>query len=236
MPDHTDTTDPNRFALGLYAHEVVRQCRIGLLAAEQLEHEVQWLQNALDMEAPAAAMTAELRVTWGTDPSALPRWLLGQPKYELRIMRVWAAAQALLVASALVSRLLWPTVPKDRALRALTIRRGRALRKALMVVHDSPLRSKELRDHIEHFDERLDEWVAAWVAGERSGHFMDDMFFVTTAAAPSDPPENEMPWTIFRSLDGTQLIFGFKERPFQLRGLIAALRDLLPRSQAMTSK
>ncbi len=65
--------------------------------------------------------------------------------------RVWYSVQSLLVATGNVSRLLWPPRSASRA-------RGETLRRTLQLDSDSPLASREFRNHFEHFDERLEEW------------------------------------------------------------------------------
>ena len=65
--------------------------------------------------------------------------------------RVWYSAQAFLVATAIVSKLLWGG-PSDAPKRA-------HLRECLGVSDDSPLRSQVLRNHFEHFDERIEKWA-----------------------------------------------------------------------------
>src|SRR2546428_224252 len=64
--------------------------------------------------------------------------------------RCWFALLGLLTAAANISKLLWGSHPRRADLRAL-----------LGVEDDSPLRVRKLRNDLEHFDERLDEWAAA---------------------------------------------------------------------------
>lgn len=61
--------------------------------------------------------------------------------------------------AAMVSKMLWP-VSKATFAR----QRGETLRQALDVNDDSLLNSKTLRNHLEHFDERIDRWY------EKSGY------------------------------------------------------------------
>ena len=65
--------------------------------------------------------------------------------------RVWYSIQSLLVATANVSKLLWP--PKNESSA-----RGDALRKTLQVEDDSPLADRAIRNHFEHFGARLEKW------------------------------------------------------------------------------
>lgn len=60
---------------------------------------------------------------------------------------------------AAISRMFWPpkNSRKDAHIRAQV--RGNYLRNALSIKDDHPVKGRQLRDHFEHFDERLDEWA-----------------------------------------------------------------------------
>lgn len=53
---------------------------------------------------------------------------------------------------AAISRYFWPSAPKYR-------KRGEALRKRYEVNESSPLKSRNLRNMVEHFDEYLDDYL-----------------------------------------------------------------------------
>lgn len=72
-------------------------------------------------------------------------------------LEYWAAVQALLVAAANVSKLLWP--PDSSSLGAVPDR-GTQLRRLLAIADNSPLRDRTARNHAEHYDERLERWAA----------------------------------------------------------------------------
>jgi hypothetical protein len=67
---------------------------------------------------------------------------------------VVAAVQEALTHVAALSRFFWP-VRKT----ALSDARGKKLREAFAVTDESPLQSRELRNALEHFDERLDDFL-----------------------------------------------------------------------------
>jgi hypothetical protein len=70
--------------------------------------------------------------------------------------------------AASLSRFFWPSGAggsASPALKRLKQARGAKLRTAFEVRHDSPLRSRRLRDGLEHFDERLDSFVLTVDAG-----------------------------------------------------------------------
>jgi len=80
--------------------------------------------------------------------------------HEIDNDRVWYCIQALLVAAANVAKLLWPQ--PDRVTSADFPDRGKALRESLGGVGEfSQLHwnLRKLRNHLEHFDERLESWV-----------------------------------------------------------------------------
>lgn len=71
---------------------------------------------------------------------------------------VWAELHAYLTHTAMVSKLLFPLKGKCKPLAA-------AVRHRLSVPDDSPLKSREGRDNIEHIDERLADWATEGGAG-----------------------------------------------------------------------
>lgn len=72
---------------------------------------------------------------------------------------LFVPVRALIHHAAAVSRIFWPPGGKDKLARQRSQRRGDALRRALNIKSPHPVQSRSLRDHFEHFDERLDEWA-----------------------------------------------------------------------------
>ena len=72
--------------------------------------------------------------------------------------------QNIIVQGAAVSRYFWPT---DKAASA----RGAELRRRFEIGDDSPLKSRNLRNTIEHFDEKLDRYVAQGIVGNIIPHY-----------------------------------------------------------------
>lgn len=66
--------------------------------------------------------------------------------------------QNIVIQGAALSRYFWP-VRNDYE------ERGRLLRAALSVDDSSPLKARDLRNAIEHFDERLDKYLASGISG-----------------------------------------------------------------------
>lgn len=82
--------------------------------------------------------------------------------------------QSILVALGNISKMLWP-VKKENNIR------GEGLRTALNIKDDSALKSRDLRNLFEHFDERMDEWFEA---EERSGFSDRNVGLVKGVALP----------------------------------------------------
>jgi hypothetical protein len=127
----------DEFKMQIFQTEIVRQCNFALLAENDLR---QSFQNMTTFRAGAGVnISAEMN-------------------------RFWYSAQALLVAVANISKLFWPARPRARkgedgeALKEYTTIRmedAKTLRKSLNVDDSFPLKNRKLRDHFEHFDERI---------------------------------------------------------------------------------
>jgi hypothetical protein len=76
----------------------------------------------------------------------------------------WYAVQGFLTSAANVSKLFWPTPPK-KGQKPKIEGRGEALRKLFEIGDDSPLAFRDVRNHFEHFDERLETWATSAPGG-----------------------------------------------------------------------
>lgn len=70
------------------------------------------------------------------------------------------SVQVFIVQAAAISRYFWPTRKKEPHLS-----RAARLRDGLGISDRSPLRNRDLRNRLEHFDEKLDEFCRDLVAG-----------------------------------------------------------------------
>ena len=68
---------------------------------------------------------------------------------------VFRALHSFLTHTANISRLLFPSRKRDQYAQ----QRGKKLRDVLCVDDGSPIADRSLRDHLEHYDERLDQWA-----------------------------------------------------------------------------
>ena len=73
--------------------------------------------------------------------------------------RTFYALQAFLVACGNISKIMWPQLPKkDEKRKQDLMKRGEMVRQSLSVNEDSPLANRDLRNHFEHYDERIESW------------------------------------------------------------------------------
>lgn len=131
---------------------------------------------------------------------------------------------ALLLHAGSLSRILWPPMTGKKEVRLRTKSRGAHLRRVLGVGDDSPLNDRTLRNHFEHFDERLDEW--AELIG--SGHPMDLYFFCGGdhqggQQALRDALRKEQ---LLRGFDPTTETIFFHGDPFDVHALLKAVDDV----------
>jgi hypothetical protein len=120
----------------------------------------------------------------------------------LQIQRCWQALHSCVSAGASLSKLFWP-------LRRDAYARGDTLRSNLSVRDDSPLRSRAIRDGLEHFDERLDRYLAA-----RPPRLRMDMVILPKA----DPGSDMFP--VLRWFDPTALTLTVMEDRIELVPLV----------------
>ncbi len=107
--------------------------------------------------------------------NVLPRFILaaqGQ-EYDLRQTlhdEIFRSIHSFLTHASNVSRLFWPAPPRRgkredlavyeaRCAARPSISRAAALRSAIGLDIEHVLKSRKLRDHLEHFDDRLDNWA-----------------------------------------------------------------------------
>lgn len=130
--------------------------------------------------------------------------------------RVWYALQGLLIAAGNVSKLLWPSRERIPC-------RGELLRQILGVPDDSPLASRDFRDHFEHFDERLEDWI---LTSTRHG-LVDANIGPPEVITWVDPQDRH------RHFDPTTWTAYFRGTPYKLQPVVEALRELNPRAAAL---
>lgn len=88
--------------------------------------------------------------------------------------------QNIVLHGAALSRYFWPTQKESGS-------RGEQLRLGLGIGEDSPLKSRSLRNAIEHFDERLDDYLKQSIVGHILPQYVG-----------SAPKNEQVPFHLFR--------------------------------------
>lgn len=131
-------------------------------------------------------------------------------------IETWGAIQSLLVAAANVSRILWPKHELHRA-------RGERLRELLRVKEDKLLRARDLRNHFEHYDERIERWFD----GRNPSVYMD------RGIDSRDPMSQALPRIFHQHYNPRNHMVSFRdEPPINLREVLAALREIREKCRA----
>lgn len=132
----------------------------------------------------------------------------------------WASIQNLLTAAANIAKACWGAGGKLSTERA-------DLRKSLDIADNSPLANTNLRNHLEHYDERLDRWYR-----ESPSHNFVDFFIGPHATAIAGIDDKD----IFRFFDpGANEIIFWGEH-YALPPLIDEIVRLLPIAQVESRK
>ncbi len=139
--------------------------------------------------------------------------------------RFWFSAQNMLVAAANLSKSLWGAGGKKEAER-------QPLRQSLGVQDNSPLRPRKLRNHLEHFDERLDEWYQEALSSGRFW-YLDRISAPAGMVAISPPPR---PIEMFRHFDPQTGQLTFWGDTVSVAELVKEAQTILPIARAEAAK
>jgi len=135
-----------------------------------------------------------------------------------------------------VSRLLWPAYPRkikgetrkqhqDRCQKIFKIARGLELRAALNLSgEDHILKSRKLRDHLEHFDERLDEWQRT----SSSRNYVQDIIGPKGAIVGIEPTD------MMRWFDPQAKAIYFRGEDYDLQKLVDGVSEVYENVRKLT--
>ncbi len=126
---------------------------------------------------------------------------------------VFCALQALLGAAANTSKALWGVHKTKKVLAARAF-----LRASLQVADNSPLHPRDMRNHYDHFDERLDEW---WATSKR--HNIVDMGIMNRAAIRGIDDIDR-----FRAFDPQTGDATFAGDDFNIKAIVDEVKRILP--------
>lgn len=207
--------------IGLFEREIARQCGFALRAADELQRALARFERDVDAELRELAQ-AEDRYR------AMYDQMVRREREDAEAnFAAWYAIQGILVFAGNVSKLLWGANANRRAARA-------ELRRALEISDDSPLEDRRLRNHFEHFDERLEAWASEDHPRLSDGNIRHVPQFMLASRAPQSPSEwfwASQARTSLREFDHELWMVTFYREPFELRPIVAALDDLRPRAE-----
>ena len=131
--------------------------------------------------------------------------------------RFFRAAHYFLIHAAALSRILWADGSKE-AVRA----RARHLRQLLGLPDEHVLKSRRLRNHIEHYDERLDDWIDK----SRNHNIVVDMIGPRNAIGGDGIDDSD----IFRSYDPATKTFYFRGERFDIQEIADGISEVYQHS------
>jgi hypothetical protein len=137
--------------ISIFIREVENQSRYALIAIEKLRNNLKKIDHYYE------GINKLIR-------EKSPSEALDDYKKNNNPQKYWDSvfiyAHSFLNHSANLSKLFFPS---DRTRRRTenAVFRSDILQKIFLVSESSPIRHRHLRDHLEHFDERLDEWASS---------------------------------------------------------------------------
>lgn len=124
-------------------------------------------------------------------------------------IEVWCSIQSILVATGNVSKILWPITKKSQE-------RGEKLRELLGIGENNIIADRNLRNHFEHYDERIESLFK----GQSSVSYIDLAF------NPFKPEKWEIPKYYQRAYNQVDRILTFRNETLDLKEVLIALEDI----------
>ncbi|MFD1874477.1 hypothetical protein [Hymenobacter bucti] len=159
------------------------------------------------------------------------------PQYKWTFNDVFGRVHSFLTHASNISKMFWPMVssdapkkPQKLAIWQRTTNRGQHLRSLYNIEATSPLASRDLRNHLEHFDERLDAFFAEISTPGVSPVIIGDMN-LGPMSAYSGPTEFKL-----RNFDPDIQDFHFRGELFNLRVIADEVRKVHQQSWTLNRK
>lgn len=133
----------------------------------------------------------------------------------------WAGMESFLSAAANISKTLYGTGDKKLA------EFRRPIRESLEIDESSPLYSRKLRNHLEHFDERLDQWYKT----STQKNFVDFNTGPRNSIILGGSDED-----MFRNYDDADKVVTFWGGEYPIQPIADAISDLLPKANREAGK
>jgi hypothetical protein len=134
----------------------------------------------------------------------------GSTAWSKSASNILDGVQNIAIQAAALSRYFWPA--RSDAVHA---RRGQHLRDGLNVHDESPIRNRELRNQIEHFDEALDRVLAGGIAGNVFPQYVGPF-----------PGEEQVPRFLFRAYFTDTAIFELLGHRIEIQPIVDEISGL----------
>ncbi len=188
------------FEKRVYVGEIKKQCEFSLAAIQYLNNALQQLNNR--------EIKSEERNFFHSE--------------------VFRQMHSLLTHASNVSRMFWPPMPKQRKnetdedfeKRLVSIDkvvRGRVLKTEFEIDDSNPLKNRALRDHLEHYDERLDHW--------RNNSTYKNI--VSDTIGPPNAIVGPEATDMMRWFDPTRNVFMFRGEEYDIQSIATATDNIL---------
>lgn len=138
----------------------------------------------------------------------------------------WYSVQSFLVAAANISKILWPSSSSGSLLPPEVNSRGDILRRLLLVDNSSILKSREFRNHFEHYDFRIEEWAKKTT----------DWTIVDFNVVPSYIIAGYSNISKMRNFNPDTFVLTFKDRNYQMLFVVKSIQELLENTKNALSK
>lgn len=130
---------------------------------------------------------------------------------------IWSAVQSILIAAGNVSKILWPP-------RKTSAPRGATLRALLDVYDSNPLSDRNFRNHFEHYDERIEDWLAS----KNSSTYTDSVIGLPPVFARLYPSN------VHRGYDYSTQTLTFRGESMSLESIVKALDEIRQKCRSIT--
>jgi hypothetical protein len=132
-------------------------------------------------------------------------------------IEVWGSIQSILVAAANVSKILWPVKKSSK-------KRGEHLRKLLSVDESNLLYVRTIRNHFEHYDERIEDWF----------NKNNSLVYRDLRINPFEPRPWSFPQFFHRSYNPVSKKLSFRGETIDLARVINSLLEIREKCQDFT--
>ncbi|CAL2104582.1 conserved protein of unknown function [Tenacibaculum sp. 190130A14a] len=132
-------------------------------------------------------------------------------------IEAWCSIQSILVATGNVSKILWPISKKSKE-------RGKKLRELLCINENNIIANRNLRNHFEHYDERIE----ALFEDQSSVSFIDLAF------TPFKPEKWGIPKFYQRAYNQVEGVLTFRNETLDLKKILIALENIKEKCSAYT--